>query len=103
MLKRLPDSGEVPSPRFHNLVSSLDSSLGATAGVNVSPRDGATGLEPLTPREHEVLDLVRQGLSNREIAHTLWIAESTVKVHVRHVLEKLGAKSRTEAAAKARE
>jgi two-component system NarL family response regulator len=49
-------------------------------------------------REREVLDLVRQGLSNREIAKTLWIAESTVKVHVHHILEKLGARSRTEAA-----
>ncbi len=53
---------------------------------------------PLTNREAEVLDLLRQGMSNREIAQTLWIAQSTAKVHVRHIFEKLGVRSRTEAA-----
>src|SRR5205823_10623415 len=53
---------------------------------------------PLTNRETEVLDLLRQGMSNREIARTLWIAQSTAKVHVRHIFEKLGVRSRTEAA-----
>jgi DNA-binding NarL/FixJ family response regulator len=53
---------------------------------------------PLTDRETEVLDLLRQGMSNREIARTLWIAQSTAKVHVRHIFEKLGVRSRTEAA-----
>jgi DNA-binding NarL/FixJ family response regulator len=46
-----------------------------------------------------VLDLAKQGMSNREIARALWIAESTVKVHMHHVFEKLGARSRTEAVA----
>ena len=55
--------------------------------------------EALTPREQEVLGLLSTGLSNKEIARTLWIAESTAKVHVRNVLKKLGARSRTEAAA----
>jgi LuxR family maltose regulon positive regulatory protein len=54
---------------------------------------------PLTPREQEVLGLLSSGLSNREIARTLWISESTAKVHVGNVLRKLGARSRTEAAA----
>jgi DNA-binding NarL/FixJ family response regulator len=52
----------------------------------------------LTDREEEVLGLLRQGLSNRQIAQTLWIAESTAKVHVRHIFEKLGVRTRTEAA-----
>ncbi|MBA3733590.1 MAG: hypothetical protein H0W90_00075 [Actinobacteria bacterium] len=52
----------------------------------------------LTDREEEVLGLLRQGLSNRQIAQTLWIAESTTKVHVRHIFEKLGVRTRTEAA-----
>jgi LuxR family maltose regulon positive regulatory protein len=54
--------------------------------------------EVLTEREEEVLSLLREGLSNRQIGHTLWIAESTVKVHVRHIFEKLGVRSRTAAA-----
>ena len=53
----------------------------------------------LTRREEEVLGLLHNGLSNREIAKTLWIAESTAKVHVRNVLRKLGARTRAEAVA----
>jgi DNA-binding NarL/FixJ family response regulator len=52
----------------------------------------------LTEREQEVLELLRQGLSNQQIARVLWIAESTAKVHVRHIFDKLGVRSRTAAA-----
>jgi DNA-binding NarL/FixJ family response regulator len=52
----------------------------------------------LTSRELEVLRMVAKGLGNKEIAASLSIAEVTVKLHVSHVLEKLGAKDRTEAA-----
>ena len=74
-----------------------DSRLAEKAGLN----QRAVGIRPaslLTDREEEVLDLLRQGMSNREIAQTLWIAQSTAKVHVRHIFEKLGVRSRTEAA-----
>jgi DNA-binding NarL/FixJ family response regulator len=57
----------------------------------------------LTEREQEVLALLRQGLSNQEIARALWIAESTAKVHVRHIFDKLGVRSRTAAAVFERE
>jgi two-component system, NarL family, response regulator len=53
---------------------------------------------PLTNREIEVLRMVSKGMGNKEIASALSIAEVTVKLHVSHVLEKLGAKDRTEAA-----
>jgi DNA-binding CsgD family transcriptional regulator len=57
----------------------------------------------LSRREREVYDLMAQGLSNRAIAQRLYISESTAKVHVRHILEKLRASSRTEAVAKWRD
>ncbi len=53
---------------------------------------------PLTSRELEVLKMVAKGMGNKEIAASLKIAEVTVKLHVSHVLEKLNAKDRTEAA-----
>lgn len=53
----------------------------------------------LSPREQEVLRLVALGKSNKEIAVALTIAEGTVKVHVDHILKKLGAHGRVEAAA----
>jgi DNA-binding NarL/FixJ family response regulator len=52
----------------------------------------------LTSRELEVLKMVARGLGNKEVGAALKIAEVTVKLHVSHVLEKLGAKDRTEAA-----
>lgn len=52
----------------------------------------------LTERETEVLRLVSQGQSNKEIARYLQIVEDTVKVHVKHILAKLGVQSRTQAA-----
>ena len=53
--------------------------------------------ESLTPREEEVLALVRDGLGNKEIAGRLNISEHTVKFHISSILGKLGAGSRTEA------
>lgn len=56
-------------------------------------------LEALHPREHEVLEQLALGRRNRDIAQQLHISESTVKFHVANILTKLGAVSRTEAAA----
>ena len=53
--------------------------------------------EPLTAREHEVLELISQGLSNKLIARKLQISEHTVKFHISSIYTKLGASSRTEA------
>jgi len=55
--------------------------------------------ETLTPREIEILGCVAEGNRNREIADRLFISEETVKVHIKHLMEKLGATHRTQALA----
>jgi len=72
-------------------------------GKKCVPADVATQLaeylteESLTAREIEILNLVAAGKRNSDVADTLSITEDTVKVHVRHIMEKLGANARTEA------
>ena len=57
------------------------------------------GGDALTEREVDVLKRISRGNRNREIGETLFISEETVKVHVRHIMEKLGASDRTQAVA----
>ncbi|MCW2622742.1 MAG: family ATPase, partial [Frankiales bacterium] len=61
------------------------------------PLRGGPG--PFTPREGEVLALVAEGLTNRQVGGRLFISEKTVSVHLSSVMAKLGATSRTEAVA----
>jgi DNA-binding CsgD family transcriptional regulator len=80
------------------LARSNDFRLGRAVGLD--PRYGASApLSELTPRELEVARLVASGATNSAIAARLVISDSTVKVHVRHILEKLNAQTRTEVAA----
>ena len=78
--------------------------LDAATPANVPPqpaKDTTTvGLElaSLTPRELAVLNLLRQAKSNKRIARELDLSEATVKVHVRHIMRKLGAVNRTQVA-----
>jgi DNA-binding CsgD family transcriptional regulator len=70
--------------------------------VDVNARSGGgigDGIGRLTPRERQVLDLMAVGLDNRAIAAKLQIEYTTVRGHVRSVIEKLGARSRLEAVA----
>jgi DNA-binding NarL/FixJ family response regulator len=67
-----------------------------------SPAPPAAHLGALTPREREVLELLGQGMGNREIAAALDLAERTVKAHVSNILAKLDVTSRTQAALLAR-
>jgi DNA-binding CsgD family transcriptional regulator len=76
----------------------LDPANGSRGG----PGDGPAGRSPLaalTDREREVLSLLARGMSNREIGSELFITPKTASVHVSNILGKLGAASRTEAAA----
>jgi DNA-binding CsgD family transcriptional regulator len=79
------------------LAGSRDVDIARAAGLNV-PRELRRS-DGLSARESEVHELLAQGRSNREIAKALFISESTTKVHVRHIYEKLGVHTRVEAAA----
>jgi DNA-binding NarL/FixJ family response regulator len=65
-----------------------------------APYDGLAP-ERLTPREREVLQLLSQGLTNRQIAGQLTLSVGTVKIHVEHIIAKLGVSDRTQAAVRA--
>jgi DNA-binding NarL/FixJ family response regulator len=75
------------------------------AGTKCIPPQVAASLaehvadEDLTDRETEVLGQIAGGNRNRDIAERLFIAEETVKVHIRHIMDKLGASDRTQAVA----
>jgi ATP/maltotriose-dependent transcriptional regulator MalT len=75
-----------------------DSSLARRAGIRI--RSTTSPDELLTRREVEVLGLIARGYRTQDIAKALFIAESTAKVHIRHVFEKLGARTRSEAVAR---
>ncbi len=68
---------------------------------NDTPRQEEAVTNPLSTREREVLQLLTQGQTNREIAENLVVSVSTIKVHVEHILAKLGVSDRTQAAVRA--
>jgi DNA-binding CsgD family transcriptional regulator len=82
-------------------VSVLETLLaaGATGPQNAGADRCERAVVDLSDRELEVLELLGDGLRNREIAQRLYISEATVKTHVRHILEKLRMRNRAEAAA----
>jgi DNA-binding NarL/FixJ family response regulator len=67
-----------------------------------APREADKRFDGFTPRELEVLDRLRRGLSNKIIAYELDICDNTVKVHVKHIMRKLKTTNRTQAALLAR-
>ncbi|WP_410770190.1 LuxR C-terminal-related transcriptional regulator [Fontibacillus sp. BL9] len=91
-------AGSLPHPAIEEAKMSLERiSRVLEGGLN------GTLIEPLSQREMEVLQLIDQGLSNREIADKLFLALDTVKGHNRRIFEKLHVQRRTEAVARARE
>ena len=100
------------------LVAAVFAGLGIWLGIRLTRRPASgVGVEPvpivasspfipddkkrddlgITRREMEILELVAQGLSNREIAEKLFVSENTVKTHCSRAFDKLGARRRTEA------
>jgi DNA-binding CsgD family transcriptional regulator len=77
-----------------------DDLLGIGGLLAASPSAAAPEGEALTPREAEVLEMLGRGRTNRAIAASLLISESTVKFHVKNILLKLGATSRADAVAR---
>ena len=72
--------------------------LAATARLSGPSVGDAPWRATLTPREQEAARLLAQGASNKEVARALGIAETTVKIHVQHILRKLNLSSRVQAA-----
>jgi LuxR family maltose regulon positive regulatory protein len=67
------------------------------------PRSSVSGLvEALSERELEVLQLIAEGLTNKEIASRLYLSLNTIKVHTRNIYGKLGVRNRTQAVTKAK-
>ena len=69
----------------------------------VTPQAAEELIDPLSEREVEILKLVSQGLTNKEIAARLYLAEGTVKNYVTSILQKIDARDRTQAAIRGRE
>jgi DNA-binding NarL/FixJ family response regulator len=92
---------------LHGAVSGqsvLDSDVQSTLlGIAVQPKNGVASAalrclpDDLTAREGEVLALIAQGLTNRDIGASLYVSAHTVKTHINHIFAKTGAKSRVEA------
>lgn len=103
-----------PGELYGGLLAVIFTALGVHLGLRWTRRTDETkkgGLTPrpfvlnagelkkvgLTPREHEILGLIAEGLSNREIAERLFVSENTVKTHSSRVFEKLSVNRRVQA------
>jgi DNA-binding CsgD family transcriptional regulator len=109
---------------YGGLIAAVFSAIGIWLGLRITARRQATAIDAnpqpipapvagpghpfqpneerredlrITPRELEILNLIAQGMSNREIADALFVSENTVKTHSSRVFDKLGAKRRTQA------
>jgi DNA-binding NarL/FixJ family response regulator len=94
---RVDIAGEFPT-----LAAARESAIEADGILLAATAAGSTrGLEPLTPREIQVIELLVEGLPNKAIAARLGISDQTVKFHVAAICGKLGAVNRTDAVRRA--
>lgn len=104
LLKEVRATGLVDAIRRVSAGESLlDPALTASVMARVTATPAPSPLDALTPRETEILALIAEGLSNREIGGRLFLAEKTVKNYVSGILSKLGMQRRTQAAVLAAE
>lgn len=97
-VRRAARGEPVVSPEMMGKLVAAFQNQGMPGSPPVAAAPPETDASPLSPREEEVLREVARGASNKEIARTLEIAETTVKIHVQHILRKLGLSSRVQAA-----
>jgi DNA-binding CsgD family transcriptional regulator len=95
LLRALVHNPELRHHLHSILLRAKDEALATSSGLDKTIRRAPS---VLSPREREVLELLAEGLTNKEIARTLFISEATAKIHVRHILQKLRVRTRTEAA-----
>ena len=86
-------SGNVLSPR---VIQNLFDDHGTSSGTH--PQNGRRTEYSLTQREHDILALLSEGRSNRDIAQALFLSEKTVKAHLAAIFRKMGVTNRTQAA-----
>ncbi len=84
-------------PRENVVVREVAVPVPVVADAPFAPNEGKLEELGVTRRELEILDLIARGLSNREIAETLFVSENTVKTHSSRLFDKLSAKRRTQA------
>ncbi|MGH9457715.1 MAG: response regulator transcription factor [Thermoanaerobaculia bacterium] len=105
-----------PTELYGGLIAVIFAALGITLGLRLTrpapppapvplptPDPAAIRALGLTPREHEILLLIAEGLSNREIGERLFVSENTVKTHSSRLFDKMNVRRRVQAVRKARE
>ena len=104
ILRTMAGESTISPEMTGKLVSAYQSLQGGTSAGSLAANTAAVDpIHSLSPREREILGHIALGASNKEIARALTIAETTVKIHVQHILRKLNLSSRVQAAVYAAE